>query len=351
LQEWQDAMRLAQLPMFNVAYADRQGNIYYVYNGLLPVRDENYNWKEYLPGDTTKTLWTEYLPFDELPQVLNPPSGFVQNANGAPYRTTLGAGNPDPSSYSPTLGIDTDISNRSLRMLELFGADESITPEEFIQNKFDMQYSEESIVLQIVQLISNAHMPDENTARAQEVIRSWDLVTDPENNGAALMVLTLMNLNQKFPGSINISKLGQGNFNEAMALEAFQAAVQTLIQHFGRVDVKWGDVNRLMRGNVDLPIGGGPDILHATYGTVQEDGRIQVSVGDSYILLVTWDKAGKVHSKSVHQFGSATIRENSPHYADQSPLLSERKLKPVWFDESEIRAHLEEEYVPGEEEP
>jgi penicillin amidase/acyl-homoserine-lactone acylase len=104
-----------------------------------------------------------------------------------------------------------------------------------------------------------------------------------------------------------------------------------------------------MRGDVDLPIGGAPDILHATYGEVQEDGRIKITAGDSYVLMAIWDKEGKVHSMSVHQFGSSTLHEDSPHYADQSPLLAARKLKPVWLDEQEIREHLEREYVPGEE--
>ncbi len=349
LKEWQDAMRLGQLPMFNAAYADKLGNIYYVYNGIIPVRSEDYDWSGYLPGDTSKTLWTKYLPFDQLPQVLNPPSGFIQNGNGSPFRTTLGAGNPDPKAYSATLGIDSDISNRSLRMLELFGADPSITPDEFVQYKFDMRYSKDSVVARFVQMISEAQMPDPDSARAQEIIRSWDLSTDPENKGAALMVFTLMNLDKSYPGAIKISKLGQGNVNQVMLIDAFTSAVKTIRQHFGQVDVAWGKINRLMRGSVDLPIGGGPDILHATYGALQNDGRLKITDGDSYVLLVTWEKDGQVHAMSVHQFGSATLRENSPHYADQAPLLAQRQLKPVWYNEADIRAHLEQEYVPGEE--
>ena len=119
--------------------------------------------------------------------------------------------------------------------------------------------------------------------------------------------------------------------------------------HFGRVDISWGDVNRLMRGDVDLPIGGGPDILHATYGALQDDGRLKITDGDSYVLLVIWDKDGNVSSMSVHQFGTATIREDSPHYADQAPLMANRQLKPVWFDDADIRQHLERDYVPGKE--
>jgi penicillin amidase/acyl-homoserine-lactone acylase len=62
---------------------------------------------------------------------------------------------------------------------------------------------------------------------------------------------------------------------------------------------------------------------------------------------VEWDREGRVHSRSLHQYGSATLDQRSPHYADQAPLFAARRLKPVWMDEAEIRAHLEREYRPG----
>jgi acyl-homoserine-lactone acylase len=67
------------------------------------------------------------------------------------------------------------------------------------------------------------------------------------------------------------------------------------------------------------------------------------------VLMVIWGKNEKVTFYSVHQFSSATLDEKSPHYADQSLLLAQGKLKPVWFDEDDILIHLEREYVPGEE--
>jgi len=162
-------------------------------------------------------------------------------------------------------------------------------------------------------------------------------------------VYTLNVLDKKYPDAIELSRMGQSNVDEAILMDAFTEAVKTLNDHFGSVDMPWGDVNRLIRGDVDLPIGGGPDILHATYGALQEDGRLKITDGDTYVLLVIWDKDGKVSSMSVHQFGSATLHPESPHYADQSPLMVTRQLKPVWFDEADIRQHLEREYMPGEE--
>ena len=73
--------------------------------------------------------------------------------------------------------------------------------------------------------------------------------------------------------------------------------------------------------------------------------------GDTYVLLVRWDKAGNVSSESIHQFGSATQNESSPHYDDQSPLFARQEMKPTWFDERELLKHLESRYRPGEARP
>jgi penicillin amidase/acyl-homoserine-lactone acylase len=107
-------------------------------------------------------------------------------------------------------------------------------------------------------------------------------------------------------------------------------------------------VNRLQRGTIDLPVGGGPDIVRAVYGNLLADGRLAGIAGDSYVMLVTWDRDGNVSSQSIHQFGSATLDGTSPHYSDQAPLFAEMRMKPVWLDEADIRAHLEREYRPGE---
>ena len=122
-------------------------------------------------------------------------------------------------------------------------------------------------------------------------------------------------------------------------------------QHFGRIDPAWGEVNRLRRGAVDLPVDGAPDILRAIYGKPEEDGRLGAVAGDTYILFVSWDRNGQLHSESVHQFGSATERPVSPHYADQAPLYAAMRTKPVWFTEAQLAGHVVEDYRPGQPRP
>ena len=340
-EEWQDAMRMQALPMFNVGYADAEGTIYYLYNGLLPIRSQHYDWSQYLPGDTSETLWTELLPFDELPQVLNPESGFIQNCNTTPYETTLDPDNPDPADYAVTFGIEDGMNNRAWRALELLGGDESITEEEFTTYKYDMTYTPQSDMARYASQILDAPLPDGSDAQAAlEVVREWDLRVNPENRGAAVVIWAAHVAGFPDPDETT----------PADWVEPFTQAVETLRATHGRVDVAWHEVNRLRRGDVDLGMGGGPATLHAVSSVMHEDEGVLVGrQGDSYVLLVTWDADGQVHSRSIHQYGSATLDETSPHYADQAELFVERELKPVWLDEVEIRAHLERAYRPGEE--
>ncbi len=337
---WLDAVRKRDLASFNIGYADREGNIYYLYNALLPKRAEGYDWQGYLPGNTSETLWSEYLPFEQLPQVKNPAAGFIQNCNNTPFQTTVGPENPRPENYSPTLGIDTIMTNRAHRALELFTADTSITAEEFLQYKFDTAYSRNGTVNELLTQLFAAPVPDDPLVReALDLLKRWDFQTNLENRSTAIAVLTLE--------PVIRAQMFHQEPPDLMA--TLREKARLLKDKHGRIDVEWGAINRMKRGDrVDIPLCGGPDCLHAVYGELK-DGRLIGNAGDCYVLCVEWDKEGRVSSKSLHQFGSATMDERSPHFADQTELFRGLRMKDVWMDEDDIRRHMEKEYRPGEE--
>ena len=116
--------------------------------------------------------------------------------------------------------------------------------------------------------------------------------------------------------------------------------VDHLTKYFGRIDPPMLSVLRMRQGDVDLPVDGGNDTIRAsTLWDVDEDGRLSVRHGDSFIMFMEWDKDGKVHSRSIQPFGSATTRPESPHYTDQMQLFVDKKLKPVWFDPAQLEQH------------
>ena len=339
LGEWMDAMKMRALPSINYIYADRQGNIAYVYNAQFPARKKGPDWSDVLPGDDSSLIWQGYVPFEMIPKLVNPNSGLIFNANNTPFRATVANDNLDPARFPETLGIQTDMTNRAMRLEETYGADGSITRREFHDYKYDLRYSENSAMAEIIaKLVAADPGGDKDVEKAQKILSAWDRKTDVHSRGAALAILAAEPV-------ISASIRGEAP-PEPMA--ELKRAIERLKTHFGRLDPEWGEVNRFRRGPVDLPVDGGPDILRAIYGSREEDGTLTAHGGDTLIMFVEWDRNGKLSSESVHPFGSATLDRSSPHYADQSPLFVGMRLKPVWFTREELKDHIEESYRPGE---
>lgn len=338
LEEWKAAMRLQALPSINFIYADEKGNIGYVYNAQFPIRKEGVDWKRVLPGDRSDLIWNAYLPFARVPQIWNPRSGFVFNSNNTPFQATAPEDDLKPTDFSPTLGIQANMTNRALRALETFGSDTAISGAAFRRYKFDLRYSKHSALARLIRtIVALPTNGDANLAHAQQLLAHWNLSTDVHNRSAALAVLT---------GLIAVPEKDGAPWKVA-PLDALGRAMGDLKIHFGRIDPEWGRLNRIRRGPLDLAIDGGPDIYRAVYGREQPDGTLTAVGGDTFIMFVNWDRFGRLSSESVHQFGSATLDKSSPHYADQTPLFVAMKTKPVLFTEEELKGDIEEDYAPG----
>ena len=320
ISEFKEAMKIHAIPMFNTGYADRDGKLYYVYNAKIPKRDPRYNWKKILPGESKQTLWYEYIPFDKLPQVYDPLEGFYQNCNSSPYLAT--GSRVDASKPLPDwTGIEKHQTNRALRSLETFGVDPAITREEFFEYKFDVEYSRESILAGVrdryVSEMDKKGIPEE-LASAIDLIRKWNLRADSMNTSAAISILTLP----------NAFKLEDLKYDRDSVTIKLRETISYLKKQYKRIDVPLGRVVRLVRGKTSLPLSGGPGTLRAIYS--KKEGKTYKAVaGDCYIQAVEWGPEGQLNAWSIHQYGSATRNEDSPHFDDQSKSFSNHELKVI----------------------
>ena len=181
---------------------------------------------------------------------------------------------------------------------------------------------------------------DSNLQRAQQVLGQWDLGTDIDNTGAALGTCVLL--------AAERADDREKHDGEAVA-DLLAGCVETLLKSTGRLDPPWGEVNRHVRGDVNVPVGGGPDILRAIYGRdLNDDGFLTNVAGDGLYYLVSWDAEGQLSVEGVHQFGSATLDEESPHYSDQAVDYAQEVLHAPLFDEQALQANLLRAYRPGE---
>ena len=338
LNEFIEAMRMLALPMFNTLYADKVGNLYYVYNALLPIRgSDSYDWSGIIPGTTGRALWRGYFSYDDLPKVINPQSGFLQNCNSTPFLATSGYDNPDKSFFPKNLGIELFQTNRALRMHETYGKDESITKDEFYQYKFDTKYSKNSVMaINLRKFLAEATTDDKDINDALSILRNWDLDTDSTNNA---MHLAYDAIRPYFDPN-------KYDYNYSEIMGRLESAVAWSMKHYGTLNVKWGEILRLKRGQTDLPLSGGPDVLRAIYSKKEGDNRIAIA-GDCYFQIVEWDQEGNVSAESIHQFGAATLDSSSQHYDDQAHLFASHKMKPVLMNLDDIKLNLEKMYKPG----
>jgi acyl-homoserine-lactone acylase len=348
------------LASFNVGLADADGRIGYLYHGLVPDRRDlaDVDWSGVVPGDTRATLWTELLPFDELPRVEDPGAGFVQNANSTPFSATIGPEAPDPAGWpEATTGIERYETNRSLRALGLLGGSDPIDLEALLAVKFDTTYDAGSAVARWRdRLVAAADaLDDEHERDGLAALAAWDLEADLDSTGAPLMVLTVAGLFEDERVELDPARFGDAEVaaavDDEVLLDAYRDAVAWLIAAHGRVEVPWGEVNRLRRGEVDLPLDGGPDLLRAIYGRRSDDGVLEGIAGDAYLAAITFASDGTVTSRAVHQFGSATLDEDSPHHADQAADFAAGRLRPVPFTDEELAVAAVVTYRAGEPRP
>ncbi len=338
--EFMDAMRLQAIPSTNFVYADRSGRIAYLYNALFPQRTAGVDWSAILPGDRSELIWKEYAPLAAVPQIVDPPSGFVFNANNHPFVATGSGDNLDRADFPAEWGIETRMTNRAWRAFTLLDADGSITRDELLAYKFDLAYDARSDLMRAVARILTVDAADDPKLRtAQQALRRWNGSMQRDSPWAAL------------PALISGAQLRASIAMEPLPdpLEQARQGVTHLQQHFGRVDVPLGELQRLVRGRVDLPLDGGPDTLRAIHGSTDDDGRVVADKGDTYVLLVEWDAHGRLRSHAIQPFGAAVSRPRSPHYADQARLFAEKRLRPVRFDEDDLERHTRKRYRPGDD--
>jgi len=321
-EEWQAAMAVQGIPSFNFVYGDKDGNIGYFYNALVPRRSAEWDWNKIAPGDRSDLLWKGVLPFGAAPTVVNPSTGYVINSNHTPFESTGAPDKPDRADYPAHYGISDLTTNRGLRAQALYGGDSEISGEEFVAYKMDTRYDPASgIMTHLRALAANpdiAGNPD--YAEALALFAGWDGHVTGEARAVGLAVRAT-----QLARGIEM----RGGDPEVPDHEAALAqAISEYKEGFGRIDPKWSEVNRHKRDSLDLPLTGAPDVLRAIYSIDNpKDGPLGAIAGDSYILYADWDSEGNQKVQTIHQYGSATHDVTSPHYADQAELFSKEGFK------------------------
>ena len=339
--EFYKVLKMKALPGYNIGYADKNDTIFYISNGLIPKRAKNYDWGNVVPGNTRKTLWTESYEIEELPQVIQPKSGYFYNANHTPFKSSAEEDNPDPTNFDSNMGFETYDNNRSTRLKQLIDEYEKLDYDDFKLIKYDRQYPRPYTFnwmdIHYLELLDSKKYPD--IEMLIERLQAWDRKANKNSLGAGTFAVLYDQL-RPFYSKIPEPKI----FPASYIIQALRNTKEYLLKHFNTTDVKLGDYQKLVRGSKELPIFGLPDVITAMSSRPYRDGKVKVVSGESYIELIRFtDKGPEI--ESVISYGSSD-HPDSKHYDDQMEMYANFKTKKMTLNKDSIYKNAKRIYNP-----
>ncbi len=339
--EFKAALNMTAIPGYNIVYADKRDTIYYLSNGKLPLRNPEYNWQKTLPGNTSATLWTKYHAIADLPQVLNPSSGYIFNSNHSPFNATAAADNIKAENYDPTMGYETNNNNRSIRFMELIAQCKKLSYADFKRIKYDLQLPSD---LAYRMNVDTLFLLDENKypaiADVIKQLKTWDKRADTTSAGATFFTKAYYNIHAtNFPASRGKVILTQDE--SAKVLSEVKAS---LLKDFNSVNVPFGNYQKLIRGENKIAVPGLPDVIASMESEPFGDGIVKARQGESYIELVRFTKDGP-EIESINCYGASNHPGNK-HYDDQMRFFVQQKTKKMTLNKEQVLKNAEKIYHP-----
>lgn len=349
--EFRQTLEMQAIPMFNIAYADRVGNIFFIWNGTVPTLPHPAHETKAVPASKSDQIWTRFHALDELPQLFNPPGGYVQNCNSPPYITTLHQ--PlDPGKFPPHFSKN-DLSLRTQHSLELIHNDRRLS----LEDVWELKHSPRMLLADrvkddLIAAVHATHLSGEVLAAA-DFLKSWDNTVSINSRGSALFALWWDRYSKDDAGGFAVPwdaaapmATPRGLNRPDWAVESFVAAIEDAKTRYGDWKATWGDTHRIRFENVDLPVSGGDGKMgcfRVALFRTDKDGKEVMNSGDGWVFAVEFGDQPRAYS--VLGYSQSEV-PGSRYYADQAKMFSEHRMKPVAFTAAQIGEQLVEQYRP-----
>tara|TARA_B100000929_G_scaffold144168_1_gene114088 strand:+ start:5920 stop:8004 length:2085 start_codon:yes stop_codon:yes gene_type:complete len=341
-KEFESALEMAQIPFWNVMYADKYGDIFYLFNGLVPIRKQDTweYWNRIIPDGKSEDIWTEYHPYKDLPKLKNPDSGWLQNANDPPWTSTIPI-ELYPKDY-PGYMAPKRMDFRPQRSARMIIEDNSITFDELVDFKLSTRVEFADRILDDLFKAIDV-FGSKKAKEGKAVLERWDRNAEVDSKGMVLFFTWA----SKFSVSNNSTYTTDWDINNPIntpdgladpkrAAMLFEDTVKEIEKKFGKLDVPWGEYYRINYNGVNLPANGTDGrlgVFRVAWPARSDKKNMYVGGGDSWVAVIEFGK--KIRAKALLSYGNSTEKD-SPYNGDQLELFSKKELRDVWLYEDDI---------------
>jgi acyl-homoserine lactone acylase PvdQ len=369
LDDFRQAMSKLEFHIFNFIYADRAGNIFYLYNGIVPRRDLSLDWNQPVDGADPKSEWRGVHSLQDLPQVLNPPSGYIQNCNQTPF-TTTDDGSPYVDDFPKYMVRELHEDKRRAKVSRMLLRDmRQVTFEDWSKACYDTKvywaYTElPKYKLAFEELKQRNPQLASSVAPFFQHLLDWDCVGSVDSTQTTLCVAWY----EKLYGDMYRSETLLPKFLEDpdLRFQALLDAAQALEKTFGSWKIPYGEINRMQRhanvanffkipfsdkaesipsAGLNGPVGCVFNMFFTPSMPLLGFKKHYAVVGNSYVSVIEF--GDRIEAASVLQYGNSGD-PRSPHFFDQAKLVSQKKFKPQWFYWDDVIQNAQRVYHPGE---
>jgi acyl-homoserine lactone acylase PvdQ len=325
LAEMKKALAMRQYMAQNIMVGTVDGDIYYVRNGRVPVRPAGCDPSKPMPG-TGECEWQGIHPIEDLPQIENPPQGYMQNCNVSPWVMLKDSPlTPEKFAAHPYLynAARTPAHQRAAMVLDLLAAAKDVTADQALRIAFSTE-------------IYKADLWQDRIRKAgaegefARMILDWNRRSDADSRGALAYYIFKMAMGER-------SKLVEppDDLSDGDVRAALDRAEGQLKSDFPPGAV-YGTLFRVGRegSTRNWPVGGGTVAVAgmATPRAIGFDKKGDIMLGRSgqtstQVVILTKPP----QSWMVIPMGESD-HPDSPHFDDQAEkLFSHARAKPTYF--------------------
>ena len=362
-----DVARLQANSSNNTLFADAKGAIAYLHPQFVPRRDDRFDYTKPVDGSDPAADWNSLHRISELPNTIDPPSGWVQNTNAWPYRAA-GDFSPRRDRFPKYMDIFGE-NFRGLHAQQLLTGSRGWTLEKLQTAAFDPH--QPGFAALIPPLISaydglaKGDLQHDDLAEPIALLRSWDFRWSAISEAQSLAIYWGDALRKSVeiptgePGNITMMRLARDT-SPAAKLDALGEAVSRLTGEFGRWRIPWGEINRFQRisaaidhpfsddaPSIPVPFASGNYGSLASFGSAPKPGtrRWYGTSGNSFVAVVEFGP--RVRARAVTA-GGESGDPASPHFNDEATRYASGALREVYFWPEQLKGHTERRYRPGE---